>query len=71
MKVSIIIPCYNEERTIEKILEKIFNLRDINLEIIVIDDGSTDLSKDILEKKLKNKIDKLILNKKNWQRLFY
>ena len=65
MKVSIIIPCYNEERTIEKILEKIFNLKDINLEIIVIDDGSTDLSKDILEKKLKNKIDKLILNKKN------
>ena len=52
MKVGIIIPCYNEERTIEK-LEKIFNLRDINLEIIVIDDGSTDLSKDILEKKIK------------------
>ena len=66
MKVSIIVPCFNEEKTIEKIIEKILNLKDINLEIIVIDDGSSDLSKDILEKKLKNKIDILILNEKNY-----
>ena len=43
MKVSIIIPCFNEEKTIEKIIEKVLNLKDINLEIIVIDDGSSDL----------------------------
>ena len=66
MKVSIIIPCFNEEKTIEKIIEKVLNLKDINLEIIVIDDGSSDLSKDILEKKLKNKINILILNEKNY-----
>ena len=66
MKVSIIIPCFNEEKTIEKIIEKVLKLKDINLEIIVIDDGSSDLSKDILEKKLKNKINILILNEKNY-----
>ena len=66
MKVSIIIPFFNEEKTIEKIIEKVLNLKDINLEIIVIDDGSSDLSKDILEKKLKNKINILILNEKNY-----
>ena len=66
MKISVIIPCYNEENTIEKIVSKILNLKDLNLEIIIVDDNSTDLSKDIIENKLKDKIDKLIINDKNY-----
>ena len=66
MKVSIIIPCYNEEKTIEKILDKILNLKDLDLEIIVVDDKSSDLSRNIITDKLKNKIDKVILNDKNY-----
>ncbi len=66
MKTSIIIPCYNEEKTIEIIVNKILDLNDLNLEIIIIDDNSTDSSKNIIEEKIKNKIHKVILNEKNY-----
>lgn len=42
MKLSIIIPVYNEMNTIQKILKKIEDIHDIKKQIIVIDDGSTD-----------------------------
>lgn len=44
MKVSILIPVYNEEKTIPLLLKKILqqDLGAIEKEIIVIDDGSTD-----------------------------
>jgi glycosyltransferase involved in cell wall biosynthesis len=41
MKITIIIPAYNEEKTIEEVISKVKNLK-INKEIIVIDDGSKD-----------------------------
>ena len=65
MKTSIIIPCYNEEKTIDKIINKILELRNLDLEIIIIDDCSTDSSKDIIETKLKNKVYKVIYNEIN------
>ena len=66
MKLSIIIPCFNEVKTIEKIIDKIIGLNDLNKEIIVIDDFSIDGSREILKNNLYNKIDCLILNKKNY-----
>ncbi len=66
MKLSIIIPCFNEECTIKEIIEKITSLKDIEKEIIVIDDNSTDKSKSILQNDLKDKIDQLILNDQNY-----
>jgi len=47
MKLSIIIPVYNEEKTIEAVLRKIAaqNIAPWEKEIIVVDDGSTDNSK--------------------------
>ena len=72
MKISIIIPCYNEALTIKKIIDKIIDVDNYDKEIIVIDDGSKDNSSDILKNKLNEKINKLIINDKNlWQRLFY
>jgi glycosyltransferase involved in cell wall biosynthesis len=65
MKISVIIPCYNEEKTIEKIVNKILDLKDLNLEIIIIDDHSTDASKKIIESKLKDKVYQIIINEKN------
>ena len=45
MKVSIVIPCYNEEETVRIIVNKVKDLVfPIEKEIIVIDDGSTDRS---------------------------
>ena len=44
MKLSIIIPVYNEEQTIIEILKKIENVRHIKKQIIIIDDKSDDNS---------------------------
>lgn len=56
-KLSIVIPCYNEKNTIEKILEEVFavNLGNTEKEIIIVDDGSKDGTRDILKKLAKNK----------------
>ena len=66
MFLSIIIPTYNEERTVIEILKKIKN-NSPNLckyEVIVIDDGSTDQSRKLLENN-KHLFDKLLVNKTN------
>jgi glycosyltransferase involved in cell wall biosynthesis len=48
--VSIIIPVYNAESTLEQCLESIFNQTYSAIEIIAVNDGSTDDSLQILEK---------------------
>ena len=68
MKLSIIIPCYNEEKTIKELILKVkksVNLLNIENEIILIDDNSTDGTKDILKNELNNSINKIIHNPKN------
>jgi len=65
MKVSIIIPCYNEYSTIKEIIEKINNQKKFDKEIIVVDDCSSDGTLEILNS-LKDQINSLILNKKNY-----
>lgn len=64
MKVSIIIPVYNEEKTILKIINKILQLKSINKELIVVNDGSTDNTKKLLSK-LSNKRIRIINHSKN------
>ena len=66
MKLSIIIPCFNEEKTIKQILGRIKNQNEFEKEIIVIDDFSTDSTRTILENDLKDEINLLILNSKNY-----
>jgi len=66
LKISIIIPCFNEIDTIEKIVEKVNSQHQYEKEIIIIDDFSTDGTRDVIKKKLNGKIDKLLLNNKNF-----
>jgi len=49
-KVSIVIPVYNSEAFLRESLESVLNQTYKNLEIIAIDDGSTDNSLEILYK---------------------
>lgn len=48
-KVSIIIPVYNAESDLEKCLDTLINQTYKNIELIIIDDGSKDNSKDIIK----------------------
>ena len=63
--LSIIIPCYNEKKTIIKIINQIKNLKRIKKQIILVDDGSNDGTREIIKKKLQNKLDKIIYHKIN------
>ena len=49
MKLSIIIPCYNEENTIKVIVEKVLKFSLYDKEIIIVDDCSTDQSRKIIK----------------------
>lgn len=63
--VSVIIPIYNQESMIEIVIESIFSSSYKNLEVIAVNDGSTDGTKEILEK-VKKKYKKLkVVHKKN------
>ena len=64
MKVSIIIPVYNEEKTILKIINKILQLKNINKELIIVNDGSTDNTKKLL-RKFSNERIRIINHSKN------
>lgn len=50
--VSIVVPVYNEEKTIHKILERVLNAETLGLtkDIIIVNDGSSDRTKQILSK---------------------
>ena len=55
-KLSVIVPCYNEEKNIVKFYNKILeDLKDIDLELIFINDGSKDKTQVEVDKLLKNK----------------
>lgn len=63
-KISIIIPCYNEEKTIKKVIEKVKQYTKYEIEIIIVNDGSTDSSNKILED-IKEKNIKILNHKIN------
>jgi glycosyltransferase involved in cell wall biosynthesis len=66
MKLSIVIPCFNEINTIEQILEKVSAV-DLGLpkEIIIVDDGSTDGTRDYLARINDNNDVCVILHQQN------
>ena len=49
MKVSVIVPVYNVEKYLAKCLDSLINQEFFNYEIIVVNDGSTDNSQEIIE----------------------
>lgn len=66
MKFSVLIPVFNEEKTVIEVLKRLNSTKvdEVDYEVIVINDGSTDKTKEILEQN-KNLFSKLINNERN------
>ena len=65
MKLSIVIPCFNEVKTIEEIVTKIKKAYKEEHEIIIVDDFSTDGTREKLKGDFRSSIDHVIFNEKN------
>ncbi|MDO5852425.1 MAG: glycosyltransferase family 2 protein [Methanobacteriaceae archaeon] len=64
-KVSIIIPVYNSQETISRCLDTILNQTYKNIEIVIVDDGSTDESYSLIKLKINNDPRIKLIKKKN------
>ena len=65
MNLSIVIPCFNESKTIKEILARVEACAHQPKEIIVIDDYSTDGTRDILSKRALRDSERIIFHEKN------
>jgi dolichol-phosphate mannosyltransferase len=63
MKLSVIMPVFNEESTIEKIIDRVRKVN-IDKQIVIVDDGSTDRTREIL-KKWKDENIRVIYHRRN------
>ncbi|PNQ78110.1 glycosyltransferase family A protein, partial [Paenibacillus sp. F4] len=60
ISVSVIVPVYNVEKYLRKCLESLVNQTMENIEIIVVDDGSTDQSSEIIKEYKEAHPDKIV-----------
>ncbi len=65
MKVSIIIPCFNEKDTVEALINAVAQTEIEDKEIILVDDFSTDGTREILKGPLSAKIQRIVFHERN------
>jgi glycosyltransferase involved in cell wall biosynthesis len=65
MKLSIIVPCYNEKDTLPEIISLIKQSPVEEKEIILVDDGSSDGTTDIIRREVEKTVDRVIYHPKN------
>ena len=65
MSITFLIPVYNEEKTVKKAIEETINLNIPDKEIIIIDNGSTDKTPEIINEYQHHQDIKIILQEKN------
>jgi glycosyltransferase involved in cell wall biosynthesis len=65
MKLSIVIPCYNEARTIRLIVDRVRAAPVAEKEIIIVDDYSRDGTRDLLRTQVAPLVDKIIYHEVN------
>ena len=65
MKLSIVIPCYNEAKTIRTLVERVRNSPYPQKEIIIVDDCSRDGTRDVLRTQIEPLVDKVIYHEVN------
>ena len=65
LKLSVIMPCYNEKDTLEDVIDSVRDCGIKNLEIIIVDDYSTDGTRELLQTELGKKADRVLYHKRN------
>ena len=65
MKLSVVIPCYNEANTIEELIDAVLSAPYSDKEIIIVDDHSTDGTRQILQDSIAPKVSRIIYQTKN------
>ena len=65
MKLSVVIPCFNEVGTIERIIAAVRASPHPDKEVIVVDDGSSDGTREKISGELRPLIDQLVMHEKN------
>ena len=65
LRLSVVIPCFNEVTTLERVIEAVRRSPVPNKEIIVVDDGSTDGTRELIQTRLRDRIDQVILQPHN------
>jgi glycosyltransferase involved in cell wall biosynthesis len=65
MKSSVIIPCYNEANTIENLIDAVLSAPYPDKEIIIVDDDSTDGTRQILQDIIAPKVSRILYQTKN------
>jgi len=63
--LSVVIPCYNEVATIERIIDAVRASPYSNKQIVVVDDASRDGTRQLLEGSLRSRIDVLVCHERN------
>ena len=66
MRLSIIIPCYNEISTIQTIIEQVKKSPVVDKEVIIVDDCSTDGTREVLRNKLETQVDRVLYHPENY-----
>lgn len=65
MKVSVVIPCYNERNTIADIVRAVRAAPVTDLEIVLVDDCSIDGTGEVIENELRGTVDVVLYHKAN------
>lgn len=65
MNISVIIPCFNEVNSIEQVVQSVIEVIGAHGEIIIVDDCSTDGTRDLLEKNVEGQLARVIYQDTN------
>ncbi len=65
MKISVVVPCYNERETIAELIRAVRAAPVSDLELILVDDGSNDGTQRVIETELRGAVDVLLFHETN------
>jgi len=63
--LSVVIPCFNERDTIEQLVQAVLTAPIPDLEVIVVDDCSSDGTREILREKIEPRVERVIYQERN------